>query len=81
MNVADSTSALTEAVLALPRKDKVTLLALLEDSLAEEGSAAADAYDAEIKRRIESTDRGDVSLISHEEVQRRLGPKYGKKAD
>ncbi|HEY2414808.1 MAG TPA: addiction module protein [Pirellulaceae bacterium] len=81
MNVAISVETLTEAVLALPRKDKVTLLTLLEDSLADDDSTAADAYDAEIKRRIESTDRGDATLISHEEVKRRLGPKYGKKAD
>jgi putative addiction module component (TIGR02574 family) len=80
-NVASSTEALTAAVLALPHKDKVTLLTLLEDSLAEEDSAAADAYDAEIKRRIASTDCGDVTLVSHEEVQRLLGPKYGKKDD
>jgi len=81
MNTAISADHLTDAVLALPRKDKMALLTLLQDSLGEEDEGAADAYDAEIKRRVESTDRGDVALISHEEVRERLGPKYGKKAD
>jgi predicted transcriptional regulator len=81
MNTAVSSDQLTEAVLALPRAAKATLLALIQDSLAEEDEAGAQAYDSEIKRRIASTDRGDVVLVTHEEVQRRLGPKYGKKAD
>jgi putative addiction module component (TIGR02574 family) len=83
MSVTTVTEQLTAAVLALPLADRATLLAILEDSLVEDENAteAEEAWDAEIKRRIESTDRGDVTLLSHEEVQQRLGPKYGKKTN
>jgi putative addiction module component (TIGR02574 family) len=83
MDATTDTDQLFHSVLALPRKDRVTLLAILEDSLAEDESTddVQEAWAAEIRRRIESTDHGDVQLISHEEVQRRLGPKYGKHAD
>ena len=71
---------LCEAALALPRDERATLVAILADSLDQDEDPAdvAKAWNAEIKRRIEAADRGDVVFLSHEEVWQRLDAKYGK---
>jgi putative addiction module component (TIGR02574 family) len=80
MDATTSMNALSEAALALPQKDRAALAAILIDSLDEDDDPveAKKEWDAEIKRRIESTDRGDVALLSHEEVWQRLEAKNGK---
>jgi putative addiction module component (TIGR02574 family) len=72
-----------EAALALPREERAALAAILVDSLEEEDDPAevAKAWDAEIKRRIEAADRGEVAFLSHEEVWERVDAKYGKLED
>jgi putative addiction module component (TIGR02574 family) len=74
---------LCEAVLALPRDERATIAAILADSLEEDDDPVevAKAWDAEIKRRVEAADRGEVSFISHEELWQRLDAKYGKLED
>ena len=68
---------LCEAVLALPRDERATIAAILADSLEEDDDPVevAKAWDAEIKRRVEAADRGEVSFISHEELWQRLDAK------
>jgi putative addiction module component (TIGR02574 family) len=80
--MSPAANQLLEAFLTLPRQERAELAALLWDAVDEPADdGLPDAWEAEIRRRIESTDRGDVVLISHDEVKRRLGPKYGKPAN
>jgi putative addiction module component (TIGR02574 family) len=83
MNASTTTDQLFEAVLALPRKDKEALAAILADDLDadEDPAEVKKAWDEEIKRRIESSDRGEVTLLTHEEVWQRLEAKHGKVED
>lgn len=80
MDVSTTADQLIEAVLALPRKDKETLAAILADDLdvAEDPAEVKKAWDEEIKRRIAAADRGEGKFLSEEEVWARLDEKYGK---
>jgi len=74
-----TTDQLFAAVLALPPTDRAKLAMILEDTLdIDDPAEVAAAWDAEIKRRIEAADRGEVKLLTEEEVWARLDAKYGK---
>jgi putative addiction module component (TIGR02574 family) len=80
--MSPTANQILESFLTLPLDERAELAALLWDSVDEPADEGlVDVWEAEIRRRIESTDRGDVQLISHEEVKHRLGPKYGKTSD
>ena len=80
--MSPTATQLFETFLSLPRPERAELAALLWDAVDEPpDEGLADTWEAEIKRRIKSTDRGEVALIPHEEVKLRLGPKYGKPSD
>ncbi len=80
--MSPTANQLLETFLTLPRNERAELAALLWDAVDEPSDEGlADTWEAEINRRIESTDRGEVTLIPHEEVKRRLGPKYGQPSD
>ena len=73
---------LADAALSLPRDQRAVLAAILEDSLDEEDLAEVSAaWDAEIQRRLSAIDRGEATLLTEEEVNRRLEAKYGPLLD
>jgi putative addiction module component (TIGR02574 family) len=63
--------SLLQAALALPETDRAELAASLIHSLDPQiDEDAGAAWSAEIKRRVESIDRGEVELIPWEDVMR-----------
>jgi putative addiction module component (TIGR02574 family) len=67
---------LEAAALALPRSERARLAERLIASL-DENAEVEDAWAAEIKRRLDAIDRGEVELVPAEEViaeaRRRIG--------
>ena len=67
--------AIRSAALALPPDERAALAAELLESLDDEEAdeGAADAWEAEIARRLTEIERGEVTLIPAAEVLSRLG--------
>jgi putative addiction module component (TIGR02574 family) len=62
-----------QTALALPETERAEIAASLISSLDEQADEAADAaWDAEIKRRLESIDRGEVQLVPWDDVMQEL---------
>lgn len=59
--------------LALPPDDRLALALELLESAEPEDEGAAEAWEAEIGRRVERLDRGEVQLLSTADVLRRIG--------
>jgi putative addiction module component (TIGR02574 family) len=76
--VADPVADLVERARSLEPEDRVRLVELLLDTLHEEPAAdVAAAWEEEIRRRVESYERGEVETYSAEEVfaeARRIAP-------
>jgi putative addiction module component (TIGR02574 family) len=73
---------LFESALNLPEDERATLADRIWESI--DGDTQEEitaAWAAEIKRRIEAADRGEVKFLSHEEVWQRIDAKYGKLED
>ncbi len=71
-----------QAALNLPREERSEVVIRLSESL--EGFASpeiAAAWEEEIARRIKETDEGRGTLLTEEEVEKRLSKKYGSLAD
>jgi len=65
--------SLLQAALALPETDRAELAASLIHSLDPKMDEDAEAaWSAEIERRVESIDRGEVELVPWEEVMREM---------
>ena len=73
---ADALSRLEELVMSLPRAERARLAERLIVSLdeigLEEESDGEKAWAAEIRRRVEEIDRGEVELIPGDEVMAEL---------
>lgn len=76
-----------EQALALPREDRAYLVDVIERSLAEPAAVdpiAAKAWSAEIDRRIDEVNRGDVRTVSAEDmlqaIQRELDARRARRA-
>jgi putative addiction module component (TIGR02574 family) len=68
--MVQSVQELLDSVLSLPETDRADIAARLMESLdAAEDAGAAAAWDAEILRRIEELDRGDVRPIPWSEAR------------
>jgi putative addiction module component (TIGR02574 family) len=68
-----SLQEMVEEVLRLPEADRAKLAVTLIESLdSETQSTSSDEWDAEIRRRLEELDRGDVAAIPWDEVRRQL---------
>ncbi|WP_417746190.1 addiction module protein [Rosistilla oblonga] len=64
---------LLESALSLPESDRAEIAASLIHSLDAESDEAADtAWAAEIHRRVESIDNGQVNLIPWDDVMREM---------
>jgi len=62
-----------KSALALPESDRAELAASLIQSLDPQGDEDTEAaWSAEIKRRVESIDRGEVELAPWEDVMREI---------
>jgi len=62
-----------KSALALPETDRAELAASLIHSLDPQADEDAEAaWSAEIKRRVESIDRGEVELVPWEDVMREM---------
>ncbi len=76
--MADPVADLVERARSLEPEDRVRLVELLLDTLHEEPAAdVAAAWEEEIRRRVESYERGEVETYSAEEVfaeARRIAP-------
>jgi putative addiction module component (TIGR02574 family) len=59
--------------LALPPDDRIALALELLESAEPEDEGAEEAWEAEIGRRVERLDRGEVELLDHANVLRRIG--------
>jgi len=66
-----STAEIRAAALALPEDERERLVLELWDSLSEE-DGVGEAWATEIERRVEAIANGDVKLVDHEEVKRRV---------
>jgi len=65
--------AVLKSALALPESDRAELAASLIQSLDPQGDEDTEAaWSAEIKRRVESIDRGEVELAPWEDVMREI---------
>ena len=73
---SDVTQRLEAAALALPREERARLAERLIESL-DDDPAVEEAWAAEIKRRLDAIDRGEVEMVPAEDViaeaRRRLG--------
>jgi putative addiction module component (TIGR02574 family) len=64
--------------LGLPQEDRAALADLLWESLDQEKQqTVAEAWAAEVQRRMEMSRRGQGAWLSEEEVNRRMDAKYG----
>ncbi|MBA3312200.1 MAG: addiction module protein [Planctomycetota bacterium] len=64
---------MVEEVLRLPEADRAALAATLIESLDRETQAvSSDAWDAEIRSRLDEWDRGQVTPIPWDDVRRQL---------
>jgi putative addiction module component (TIGR02574 family) len=73
---------LFESALHLPDDERAELADRIWRSIdGDTQEEVAEAWATEIKRRIESSDRGEVTFLSHEEVWHRLEAKYARPGD
>jgi putative addiction module component (TIGR02574 family) len=71
--MATQSQQVLQTALALPETERAEIAASLISSLDEQADVAADAaWDAEIKRRLESIDRGEVQLVPWDDVMQEL---------
>ena len=61
-----------EQALALTEREREELAAALSDSLSSEAGTLGPAWTAEVGERLEALERGDVELVSWEDVEARL---------
>ncbi|BCU76125.1 addiction module protein [Luteolibacter sp. LG18] len=73
---AESYADFEREALMLPKEERSRLAGLLLDSLdQEDGLGLSPEWLEEIHSRVEAIDRGQVNLVSHEEVMKRFAAK------
>jgi putative addiction module component (TIGR02574 family) len=80
--MSPTSNQLYESALSLSNDERARLADRLWESLdGDTREEVAEAWAAEISRRIAAADRGEVKFLSHEEVWQRLEAKNGNSSD
>ena len=80
--MSQAAEQILEAAMALPEAERAALASALWESVEEEPEhALLPEWRAEIRRRIEESDRGEGMSLSEEEVEQRLRDRYGPLPD
>jgi putative addiction module component (TIGR02574 family) len=76
--MSQTAEQLLEAAMALPEGERAQLASALWESIDNQGEVALSLeWQAEIAKRIQAMDAGEVQLLTEEEVNDRLQKKYG----
>lgn len=77
-----STAEVLEAAMKLPAGERAELVHLLWESVELEfDGELSPQWKAEIKRRIERLEKGEATLLTEAEFEKRLKERYGSLAD
>lgn len=80
--MSQAAEQLLEAAMALPEVERAHLASALWESIADERDLVlSPEWQAEIRRRIEESDRGEGVSLTEEEVEQRLRDRYGPLPD
>ncbi len=83
--MSPATNELFKAAQALPESERIELASALWETLDEEADdpqiELSPEWQAEIRRRIEESDRGEGISLTEEEVEQRLRDRYGPLPD
>ena len=82
--MSPNTSQLLQAARSLSRAERAELASAIWDTVEDEMEkdvVLAPEWKAEIRKRIEESDRGDGITLSEEEVEQRLRERYGPLPD